>query len=53
MNKHCGWDGTEGGKPKYSEKNCPSDTLSTTNPTWTGMKLQGFRRKVSCLLLIK
>jgi hypothetical protein len=22
------------GKPKYSEKNCPSATLSTTNPTW-------------------
>jgi hypothetical protein len=22
------------GKPKYSEKTCPSTTLSTTNPTW-------------------
>jgi hypothetical protein len=22
------------GKPKYSEKTCPSATLSTTNPTW-------------------
>jgi hypothetical protein len=22
------------GKPKYSEKTCRSDTLSTTNPTW-------------------
>jgi hypothetical protein len=21
-------------QPKYSEKTCPSDTLSTTNPTW-------------------
>jgi hypothetical protein len=25
-----GWQG----KPKYSEKTCPSATLSTTNPTW-------------------
>jgi hypothetical protein len=22
------------GKPKYSEKTCPSAILSTTNPTW-------------------
>jgi hypothetical protein len=22
------------GKPKYSEKTCPSATLSTKNPTW-------------------
>jgi hypothetical protein len=22
------------GKPKYSEKTCPSTSLSTTNPTW-------------------
>jgi hypothetical protein len=22
------------GEPKYSEKTCPSATLSTTNPTW-------------------
>jgi hypothetical protein len=22
------------GKPKYSEKTCPSATLSTPNPTW-------------------
>jgi len=53
MNKYGEWDGNEKGKPKYSLKNCPSDTLSTTNPTWTGMKLQEFRRKVSCLLLTK
>jgi hypothetical protein len=26
------------GKPKYSEKNCPSVTLSTTNPTWPGLE---------------
>jgi hypothetical protein len=25
---------TRRGKPKYSEKTCPSATLSTTNPTW-------------------
>jgi hypothetical protein len=23
------------GKPKYSERTCPSATLSTTNPTWS------------------
>jgi hypothetical protein len=28
-----GWQG----KPKYSEKTCPSATLSTTNPTWPGL----------------
>jgi hypothetical protein len=27
------WDADWQGKPKYSEKTCPSDTLSTTNPT--------------------
>jgi hypothetical protein len=28
------WNEDWQGKPKYSEKNCPSATLSTTNPTW-------------------
>jgi hypothetical protein len=28
------WNGDWQGKPKYSEKPCPSDTSSTTNPTW-------------------
>jgi hypothetical protein len=28
------WNEDWQGKPKYSEKTCPSDTLSTTNPTW-------------------
>jgi hypothetical protein len=28
------WNEKWEGKPKYSEKNCPSSTLSTTNPTW-------------------
>jgi hypothetical protein len=27
------WNEDLQGKPKYSEKTCPSDTLSTTNPT--------------------
>jgi hypothetical protein len=28
------WNEDWQGKPKYSEKTCPSPTLSTTNPTW-------------------
>jgi hypothetical protein len=28
------WNKDWQGKPKYSEKTCPSATLSTTNPTW-------------------
>jgi hypothetical protein len=28
------WNEDWQGKPKYSEKTCPSATLSTTNPTW-------------------
>jgi hypothetical protein len=28
------WNQNFRGKPKYSEKTCPSATLSTTNPTW-------------------
>jgi hypothetical protein len=27
----------QGEKPKHSEKNCPSSTLSTTYPTWTDL----------------
>jgi hypothetical protein len=30
------WNEDWQGKPKYSEKTCPSATLSTTNPTWPG-----------------
>jgi hypothetical protein len=29
------WNANWQGKPKYSEKTCPSTTLSTTNPTWS------------------
>jgi hypothetical protein len=29
------WNEDWQGKPKHSEKTCPSATLSTTNPTWT------------------
>jgi hypothetical protein len=32
------------GKPKYSEKTCPSATLSTTNPTWPDLGLNPGRR---------
>jgi hypothetical protein len=35
-----GWQG----KPKYSEKTCPSATLSTTNPTWPGLGSNPGRR---------
>jgi hypothetical protein len=31
-------------KPKYSEKTCPSPTLSTTNPTWLDPVLNPGRR---------
>jgi hypothetical protein len=31
-------------KPKYSEKTCPSATLSTTNPTWPDPSLNPGRR---------
>jgi hypothetical protein len=38
------WKEIDRGKPKYSEKNCPSATLFTTNPTWTDPGLNpGFR----------
>jgi hypothetical protein len=32
------------GEPKYSEKICPSATLSTTNPTWLDPVLNPGRR---------
>jgi hypothetical protein len=32
------------GKPKYSEKTCPSATLSTTDPTWLDLGLNPGRR---------
>jgi hypothetical protein len=32
------WNEDLQGKPKYSEKTCPSATLSTTNPTWPGIE---------------
>jgi hypothetical protein len=31
------WNENWQGKPKYSEKTCPSATLSTTNPTWPNL----------------
>jgi hypothetical protein len=33
-------------KPKYSEKTCPSTTLSTTNPTWPDLCANTGRRGV-------
>jgi hypothetical protein len=32
------------GEPKYSEKTCPSATLSTTNPTWPDLGSNPGRR---------
>jgi hypothetical protein len=32
------------GKPKYSEKTYPSDTLSTTNPIWLDLGMNPGRR---------
>jgi hypothetical protein len=38
------WNEDWQGKPKYSEKTCPSATLSTTNPTWPDRGLNTGRR---------
>jgi hypothetical protein len=38
------WNEDWQGKPKYSEKTCPSATLSTTNPTWPDPGLNPGRR---------
>jgi hypothetical protein len=35
---------TGSGKPKYSEKTCPSATFSTTNPKWPDPVLNPGRR---------
>jgi hypothetical protein len=38
MNMEHWWNDNERGKPKYSEKKTfPNTTLSTTNPTWSGL----------------
>jgi hypothetical protein len=38
------WNDINRGKPKDSEKSCPSATLSTTSPTWTALSTnQGLR----------
>jgi hypothetical protein len=38
------WNEKWQGKPKYSEKTCPSATLSITNPTWPDLSSNpGFR----------
>jgi hypothetical protein len=38
------WNANWQGKPKYSEKTCPSATLSTTNPTWPDSSSNAGRR---------
>jgi hypothetical protein len=38
------WNEDWQGKPKYSEKTCPSATLSTTNPTCLDLDLNPGRR---------
>jgi hypothetical protein len=38
------WNEDWQGKPKYSEKTCPSATLSTTNPTWPDLGSNPDRR---------
>jgi hypothetical protein len=38
------WNKDWQGKPKYSEKTCPSATLSTTNPPWTDSSSNPDRR---------
>jgi hypothetical protein len=39
------WNEDWQGIPKYSEKNCPSATLSTTNPTWPDLGSNPGRRR--------
>jgi hypothetical protein len=38
------WNENWHGKPKYSEKTCPSTTLPTTNPTWPDLGSNSGRR---------
>jgi hypothetical protein len=38
------WNENWQGKPKYSEKNCPGPTLSTTDPTWPDLGSNPGRR---------
>jgi hypothetical protein len=38
------WNEDWQGKPKYSQKTCPSATLSTTNPTWPDLGSNPVRR---------
>jgi hypothetical protein len=38
------WNEDWQGKPKYSEKTCPSAILSTTNPTWPDLESNPGRR---------
>jgi hypothetical protein len=38
------WNENWKGKPKYSEKTCPSATLFTTNPTWPDLGSNPGRR---------
>jgi hypothetical protein len=38
------WNEDWQGKPKYSEKTCPSATFSTTNPTWPDLGSNPGRR---------
>jgi hypothetical protein len=38
------WNENLQGKPKYSEKTCPSATLFTTNPTWPDLGWNPSRR---------
>jgi hypothetical protein len=41
------WNEDWQGKPKYSEKTCPSATLSTTNPTWLDPGLKPATNRLS------
>jgi hypothetical protein len=41
------WNENWQGKPKYSEKTCPSTTLSITNPTWPDLNSNLGRRRLT------
>jgi hypothetical protein len=50
MNWSNWWNENLQGQPKYSEKTCPSFTLSIKNSTWTDLGSNPGRRRTCCLL---
>jgi hypothetical protein len=38
MSMKCWWNDTDRDKPEILGEKCPSDSLSTTNPTWIALE---------------